>query len=154
MGFFQRVKQGPKAEKAYEGALGVYRQLRRHPVFSPEYRQQLVQIVQLCQQVIALNDRHGDAHILLANTYLLMHHDGYSPSGSAPPLHLAAAVIQHWVDEPMRQYPWTKNVDNGTTMYSQISSALAAAGTPSTQAEMARLKRSLYTTALSAGAVR
>jgi len=153
MGFFQRVKQGPKAEKAYEGALGVYRQLRRYPVFSPEYRQQLAQIVRLCQQAIALNDRHGDAHILLANTYLLMHHDDYSPFGSTPPLHLAAAVIQHWADEPMRQYPWTKNVDNGTTMHGQISSALSADGTSSVPAEMGRLKRSLYTTAVSASTV-
>jgi hypothetical protein len=39
---------------------------------------------------------------------------------------LAAAVIQHWSDEPMKQYPWTKNRENGQTIYSQVSEALSA----------------------------
>jgi len=124
MGFFDRIKATPKAEQHFNHAMDIYRQLRRYPEHSNQYRQQLTDIASSCRLAIQLNDRHGDAHVLLANTYWLMFIDGYPRAGDLLPLTLAAAVIQHWADTPMRQYPWTKNVDNGKTIYSQVSTAV------------------------------
>jgi len=124
MGFFQRLKSNPKAEKEFNQALDIYRQLRRHPERSMEYRAQLREIASKLRKAIALNERHGDAHVMLANAYFLMFLDGFPRVGELLPLRLAAAVIQHWADEPMRQYPWTKNRDTGQTMYSQVASAV------------------------------
>lgn len=124
MGFFQRLKSNPKAEGEFNEALAIYRQLRKYPEHSPQYREQLKHIASSSRNAIALNDRHGDAHVMLANTYFLMFLDGFPEAGDLLPLKLAAAVIQHWADEPMRQHPWTKNTETGHTMYSQVTDAV------------------------------
>ena len=124
MGFLERLKSAPQAERHFAEALETYGQLRRHPEHSQQYRRQLGSIASACRLAIQLNDRHGDAHVLLANTYLLMFIDGFPQVGDLMPLMLAAAVIQHWADEPMRQYHWTKNVENGHTIRAQIADAV------------------------------
>jgi hypothetical protein len=152
MGLFQRLRSAPKAERAFNDALDINRSLQRYPERSPQYRQQLRQIVSLCQEAIALNERHGDGHVLLANAYFLMYIDGFPDTGNPLPLHLASAVIQHWADEPMRQYPWTKNTENGNTIHSMVADALLASRTGLTQDhqhEMRRLKAASYIAAIS-----
>jgi zinc-ribbon domain len=124
MGFFQRLKSNPKAEREFNQALAVYKQLRRYPEHSPQYREQLKHIASSSRNAIALNDRHGDAHVMLANTYFLMFLDGFPQAGDLLPLKYAVAVIQHWAGEPMRQQPWTKNTETGQTMYSQVADAV------------------------------
>jgi hypothetical protein len=124
MSFFQRLKSNPKAEKDFNQALDVYNHLRRYPVHSFQYRQQLKQIAISCRSAISLNDRHGDAQVLLANTYLLMFIESVPQVGDCLSLKLAAAVIQHWADEPLRQYPWTKFVENGQKIHSQVADTI------------------------------
>lgn len=127
MGLFQRLRSGPKAERAFNAALDIYQSFRQLPEHSPGYRHELSRVVSLCQEAIALNDRHGDAHVLLANTYYLMYVDGFPNTGDPLPLQLAASVIQHWADEPMRQYPWTKNRDNGDSIHAMVARAFSVA---------------------------
>ena len=152
MGLFRRLGLAPKAERAFNDALDIYSSLRRYPERSSQYRQQLRHVVSLCQEAIALNEKHGDAHVLLANSYFLMYIDGFPETGNPLPLHLASAVIQHWADEPMRQYPWTKNTENGHRIRSMVADALLASHTDLTQdheREMRRLKAASYTAAIS-----
>jgi hypothetical protein len=147
MGFFQRLKTVPQAEREFNQALEVYRQLRAYPERSLQYRQQLRQVAASCRSAIALSERHGDAHVLLANMYFLMFIDGFPSAGDPLPLKLAAAVIQHWSDEPMRQYPWTKNRETAQTLYSQVTEARRASlphGAP-----MEELKATYYIDAVS-----
>ena len=152
MGFFKRLASGPSAERAYNRALDIYQTLRQHPVQSRQYHLALIEICSQCQEAIAGNDRHGDAHILLSNSYLLLHVDMFPLTSSALPIKLAAAVIQHWSDEPMRQRPWTKNVDNGRSVYQMVSSGLGDAepsGARDSVPAMRRLKDGLYSEAIS-----
>lgn len=152
MGLFQRLKSGPKAEKAFNDALGIYQSFRQFPEHSVRYRHELSRVVSLCQEAIALNERHGDAHVLLANTYYLMYVDGFPAPGDPLPLQLAASVIQHWADEPMRQYPWTKNRDNGESIHATVARALSAPSSSHTErgtSGMRSLVQTHYTTAIS-----
>lgn len=151
MGIIKRLFSAPGANRAYNDALDIYRSLRQYPVFSPQYRQALLKIASLLQEGIKMNERHGDAHVLLANTFYLLHIDINPEPTISLPLKLAASVIQHWNDEPMRQYPWTKNIDNGQKIYDMVSSAIVLAN-PNLkyhiEQEMKKLKLRLYTTAL------
>ena len=150
MGFFQRLKSDPQAEKHFKHALEVYGQLRRYPERSLQYRRQLVAISSSCRLAIQLNDRHGDAHVLLANSYLLMFIDGFPEVGDPLPLKLAAAVIQHWADEPMRQYPWTKNAENGHTIHAQVEDAVRTfLPTQRDPSSLQQLKAQYYADAIS-----
>jgi hypothetical protein len=46
--------------------------------------------------VIAYEKNHGDAHILLANIYLLIHYDLFPERAFSKALLYAWAVINHW----------------------------------------------------------
>ncbi len=116
----------------------------------------LIEICAYCQEAIAANDRHGDAHVMLSNTYLLLHIDLFPLTSSSLPIKLAAAVIQHWSEEPMRQRPWTKNVDNGWSVHKMVSSGLADAepsGIGNIEGEMRNMKGKLYLEAVSSQAL-
>ena len=156
MSFFKRLASGPSAERAYNRALDIYQTLRQYPVQSREYHFALIEICSQCQQAIAGNDRHGDAHVMLSNTYLLLHVDLFPLTSNSLPIKLAAAVIQHWSEEPMRQRPWTKNVDNGWSVHNMVSSSVAEAESMARhdiEYEMTNLKRELYSEALSSQAL-
>jgi hypothetical protein len=151
MGFIKRLFSAPGANRAYNDALDIYQSLRQYPVFSSQYRQALLKIVSILQEDITRNERHGDSHVLLANTFYLIHIDINPEPTISLPLKLAASVIQHWHDEPMRQYPWTKNIDNGRKIYDMVSSAIVLAN-PNLkyriEQEMRKLEFQLYPTAL------
>lgn len=143
---------GPSAERAFNRARDINQQLRQYPVQSRQYHQAILDICSNCQEAIKANDRHGDAHVLLSNAHLLLHIDVFPVTSSALPIKLAAAIIQHWHDQPMRQRPWTKNVDNGWSIYHMVSTVLSdaepsAVGNP--ELLMRRLKGELYREAIS-----
>lgn len=152
MSFLKRLSSGPAAERAFNHALDIYQGLRQYPVQSWPYHNALIEICSYCQQAIGANDRHGDAHVLLANTFLLIHIDTFPNTSNSLPIKLATAVIQHWADEPMRQRPWTKNVDNGWSVYGMVSSGLQEAEPSSVsdlEMEMRQLKGDLYLESIS-----
>jgi hypothetical protein len=124
MGLFKRLSSSKKAEIFFNYALEIYQTLRAYPVRTLEYHEALLDIISSCQQAISVNDRHGDAHVLLANTFFLLHIDVFPGTSLSYPLIYAASIIQHWSDEPMRQYPWTKNIDNGRRIYDMVSNGL------------------------------
>lgn len=140
-----------KADRAFNDALKIFRLLNQYPVHSSQYRKALINIMSLSQAAIANNNKHGDSHVLLANTFFLLHIDLFSEKTISFPLKLAASVIQHWNDEPMRQYPWTKNVDNGKKIYDMVSNASVIAD-PNFKIlfnqEMKKLKHEFYDKAL------
>jgi hypothetical protein len=151
MGFLTRLLTGSKDQKAFNDALDVYGKLRQFDVQSAPYRRALLQVLRHCQTAIALNNRNGDAHVLLANTFLLFYVDMNIFAKDEEPLQLAAAVIQHWADEPMRQYPWTKNTDNGREIHRQVATALVDEHPEMERRldqEMRTLASSLYSSAL------
>lgn len=123
MGFLKKLFSPSSAGKDFNYALILYGRLRQYPIGSSSYHQALMEIIGILQDVLAKNNRDGDAHVLLANTYQLLHVDVFLDSDLSYPRKLAAALIQHWIDEPMRQYPWTKNIDNGYQIYDQVSGA-------------------------------
>ena len=151
MGFIKKIKSTKKSGGEYNKALDLYRKLRQYPVKSSNYRNELLRIISLCQKAIENNDRNGDAHVLLSNTYFLMHIDLFSETTISLPLKLAASVIQQWNDEPMRQYPWTKNTGNGRKIYDMVSNALILNDSKlkyRIEQEMRQLKLQLFDEAL------
>jgi len=140
-----------KADTAFNDSLKIFRKLNQYPVHSSQYRKALIKIVSLSQAAITYNKNHGDSHVLLANTFFLLHVDLFSETVISFPLKLAASVIQHWHDEPIRQYPWTKNSDNGKKIYDMVSIAIIIAD-PNLKykinQEMKKLKIECYEKAL------
>lgn len=122
MGLFDRFTAHRDADRAFAAALVIFEDLRSFPVYSEKYRSQLFNIVRILQNGIKSNNHHGDSHVMLSNTFLLIHNDFFPEiTIYSKPLVYSAAIIQHWSDEPMRQYPWTKNIQVGMRVFSQVS---------------------------------
>ena len=87
----------------------------------PRYRYELGEVIRLCQWTIAADARFGDAYVLLANAYSLLDAEVSSPADD-PHLYLkwSASLLQHWADTPLRNYPFTKNIEIGHTLYRDI----------------------------------
>ncbi len=151
MGLFKRLSSRPRAERAFNQALDIFQTLCQYPIHSIQYHHALINAASYCQEAISMNNRHGDAYVLLSNVYVLIHIDIFSLSSNTFPLKLGAAVIQHWADEPMRQRPWTKNVDNGWRIYEIASTALKELNPEITNVEneMRTLKNRLHREAIS-----
>ncbi|MDO8970765.1 MAG: hypothetical protein Q7U74_08765 [Saprospiraceae bacterium] len=87
----------------------------------PRYRFELGEVIRLCQWSIAADNRQGDAYVLLANAYSLL--DSQTKTTASEPhfyMCWAGAIIQHWNDTPLRQYPFTKNGKIGDQLYEMI----------------------------------
>jgi hypothetical protein len=139
MGFIQRVR----SEKALNDALDTFQSLRKFPEKSTEYLAHLFTVKSLCQDAISINQSLGDAYVLLANVYFLIYIGDFPQIRKSLQLWQAAAIIQHWIDEPISQYPSTNNTENGKKIYSLVSNALVETGaclSGNVQIEMKRLK--------------
>lgn len=148
MNFFKRLTSARESNNAFNDALTIYQSLRQYPVFSSQYREALLKVASLSQEAIKKSERNGDAHVLLANTYHLLYID---MDTTIIPLEFAASVIRHWFDEPMKQHPWTKNVDNGLYIYNIISDGIQTNQpdlNSSVEKEMIRLKAQYYSIAI------
>lgn len=117
---------------AREGSAGIlneavshYTRLRYLLDRPARFRFELGEVIRLCQWTIAIDSRQGDAYVLLANAYSLF--DSHVASIGLEPhyyLRWAAAIIQHWADTPLSQYPFTKNTQIGRTLYENIVSQI------------------------------
>lgn len=98
-------------------AISHYNRLRLLYSEPARYRFELGEVIRLCQWAIATNARMGDAYVLLANAYSLLDSQVQS-SGLEPHYYLrwAAAILQHWADTPLSQFPFTKNASIGQTL--------------------------------------
>ncbi len=85
----------------YNQAIEQFQKLRQLDSTDPAYSGTLLKVINRCQLAIHKEPKHGDAHILLANTYLLAALT--FPYGDVRSYALArsAAVIQHCMVDPM-----------------------------------------------------
>lgn len=85
----------------YNQAIEHFKKLRQLDSSDPAYSGTLLKVINRCQLAIHKRRAHGDAHVLLANAYLLAALS--FPFGDAYPYALArcAAVIQHCMMDPM-----------------------------------------------------
>ena len=88
-------------------------------------RQELLEVIRLCQQAIQASRNEGDAYVLLANAFIasssLVEHDELK---SALLLDYAAAAVQKWWTLPYNKYPVTKNYEVGVLMYERIANRI------------------------------
>jgi hypothetical protein len=116
-------------DKLFREANEIYRTLPQAGPGSWEYRLRAHEVISRLRSAIELEKNHGDAHVLLANTYLLL--DLSISAGDKHilpinfPLLYAVATIEAWSSSPMRRYPFTKNVKNGKIMHESILHELA-----------------------------
>ncbi len=151
MNILERSGSVSEAERLFGQALDFYGRARELDVRSTDYLDALHGVIVSCQKAIAVESQHGDAHVLLANAFYLLHLRTHSTSGNELPLKLAAATIQHWSDQRVGQPPLTLNVDKGCRNYEMIASALSelrpdCAGCE--ESEMRYLAAELYPQAL------
>lgn len=125
MGIVQDSPKVPEAERAFAYALDAYKGLRGTGIEATGYLEALSDIITSCQEAIALDRRHGDAYVLLAQALYLWHLAIYPMTDNKLPLRLAAATIQYWCDQPVAKPPWTQNVDKGCRIYELVARALA-----------------------------
>jgi hypothetical protein len=151
IGTVQESLNVPEAERAFSQALDAHARLRGLDVQAIGYLEALSTVVGLCQDAISLSRQHGDAHVLLAHAFYLLHLAIYPVTSNALPLQLAAATIQHWCDQPVGEPPWTKDVDRGCRIYELIARAISEIRPDCAdceEREMRRLEPELYTRAL------
>jgi len=118
-GIFQVTRKG--AGGINNEAISRYSRLRYLINDLPRYRYELGEVIRLCQWAIAADNRLGDAFVLLANAYSLLDSNVSSSSlGYFYYMRWAAAIIQHWVDTPLSNFPFTKDVKIGQTLYGDI----------------------------------
>jgi hypothetical protein len=147
----QRVSEGARA---FNQAVDVYKRLRGADIRTAEYLEDLSRVISSCQKAISLDCRNGDAHVLLANAFYLLHVAIYPMTRNEFPLRLAAATIQHWCDQPAGQPPWTRDVDTGCRTYEVIARTLSGIlpeCADCEEREMRCLEAELYPQALIAG---
>ncbi len=125
MNILENPATAPESERAFSEAVKLYEALRLHDPHSDAYGTALVDLVRSCQGVIAVDGEHGEAHVLLAYSYYLLHLHVYALGCSNPALLLAAATIQHWSDQPIRQHLSAANVEKGCRVYDLIAGELA-----------------------------
>ncbi len=124
MGIVRGAPRAPEAECAFAQALEAYKRLREYALEPAGYLATLSGIIGRCQEAIGSDYQYGDAYVLLANAFYLLHLATYPTTANALPLRLAAATIQHWCDQPIGQLPWTQDLDKGCRIYEIIAQAL------------------------------
>ncbi len=153
MNTLERSDTSAAVERAFGQALEAYGRLRELDVESPEYVDALVAMIGSGQETISLDAQHGDAHVLLAHAFYLLHLQLHPLEVNERPLRLAAATIRHWSDQPMRHPPLTMNVDKGCRVYEMIAGALSEMQPDCAEREemeMRYLETELYPQALTA----
>lgn len=92
---------GSAKDDPYNQATQHFAKLRNLAQSDPAYAANLIQIIRLCQLAVSQRPADGDAHILLANAYLLA--SLINPFGESYTYALAraAAAIFHWKEVPM-----------------------------------------------------
>ena len=151
MGTLEQSHQGTKAGGAFGQALAIKGQLGEIAAESTDYPGALHAIVRLCQDALAKNARHGEAQVLLANAFYLLHLKNRPRTGSDLPFRLAAATIQHWSDQGLCPDSSTKNADPGCRVHEVVTRALAEICPDCAEGEEREkryLERELYATAL------
>ena len=122
-GLFGPTRKGPSG--LLNEAISHYTRLRYLYDQPARLRFELGEVIRLCQWIIAMDSRKGDAYVLLANAYSLL--DSHVASSGLDPhyyLRWAAAILQHWADTPLSQYPFTKNAKIGRKLYENIVTQL------------------------------
>ncbi len=114
-----------KSEQAFNEARKQYEALRGLDPQSHAYLDAVSGLVRSCQAVIHCESEHGEAHVLLAYAYYLLHLQIHPVAHSNVPLLLAAATIQHWSDQPIRQHLSAANVEKGCKVYDLIAGELS-----------------------------
>jgi len=106
---------------SWNEAMSHYGRLRLLYSEPARFRFELGEVIRLCQWTIATDARMGDAYVLLANAYSLLDSRVQS-TGLEPHYYLrwAAAILQHWADTPLSQFPFTKNATIGQTLLQSI----------------------------------
>lgn len=120
-GLFGEARKG--ADGIFNDAMGHYTRLRYLFEAPARFRYELGEVIRLCQWAIATDKKMGDAYVLLANGYSML--DGHVQASGLKPDHYfrwAAGLIQHWLDTPLRNYPFTKNGEVGEELYLNIVS--------------------------------
>lgn len=118
-GLFNEAKKG--SDGILNDAIGHYSRLRFLTHDLPRYRFELGEVIRLCQWSIAADHKNGDAYILLANAYSELDSNvQFGASDHFQYMRWAAAIIQHWSDTPLRNFPFTKNKKIGEKLYEEI----------------------------------
>lgn len=117
---FSKLFGSPK-NHPYNQATGHFRNLRNYPSGSAEYLNAILEIIRLCQIAIQINKFDGDAHVLLANAYLLAALNSIFGKGYPFFLARAAAVIQATKSGSM----YLKNRENRDKIYEGIVNQLS-----------------------------
>jgi len=113
---------GSSKDDPYNQALDHFRRLRSLPNSDPAYAANLTTIVRLCQLAIRQRPADGDAHILLANAFLLL--ALAFPFSEVYPYALsrAAAAIYQWKHVPMH----SKERAIGDSIFRGVNDQLAS----------------------------
>jgi Tfp pilus assembly protein PilF len=108
----------------FNRAAKIFGQLRYLDQDSQEYWQSIVQIIELCWEAISQNKHDGDAHVMLANVYLLAAFGAFQrfkPEGYDHNLSRCAAVIYEW---KTNQSMYSKEKEQGEKIYREITKLL------------------------------
>ena len=125
MGTLEQSHEGTKAKGAFGQALDIKKHLGEFGVESKGYVGALHAIMRLRQDTLAENECHGDAQVLLADAFYLLHLKIHPKEGSDLLLGLAAATIQHWSDRRLCPDSSTKDAALGCRVHEIVASALA-----------------------------
>lgn len=121
-GFFSTAQSGSGG--ILNEAVSHYARLRYLMDDLPRFRYELGEVIRLCQWAIASDQKLGDAYVLLANAYsLLDSHVIASKLEHFYYMRWAAALIQYWNETALRNYPFTKNIEIGKTLYDNMLDA-------------------------------
>ena len=108
----------------YNRAAKKFRQLRYLDQGNQECQLAIAEINKLCREALILNKYDGDAHVLLANVYLLAAFSDlqeFNSEGYVHNMSHCAAVIYEWKIYP-RMY--SKEKENGEKIYQRVINAL------------------------------
>ncbi len=125
MNILESPTTAPESERAFNEARKLYEQLRELDPHSRAYLDTVVDMIRSCQAILAVDSEHGEAHVLLAYSFYLLHLYSFPLRASCIPLSHAAAVIQHWSDQPIRQHLSAANVEKGCRVYDLIAGELS-----------------------------
>lgn len=102
-------------------AIARYSRLRYLLDSPPRYRFELGEVIRLCHWAITVDKRNGDLFVLLANAYSILDTCVQSSmTDHAFYKRWAGAIIQYWIDSPLKQFPYTKNIKIGEALYESI----------------------------------
>lgn len=103
----------------FNEAMGHYTRLRFLMNDIPRFRYELCEVIRLCQWAIAADNKHGDPYVMLANAYSLLDSNVINDDHMFY-MKWAGALLQHWKDTPLRNYPFTKNREIGDKLYNDV----------------------------------